>query len=1719
MTLPQNNPTAGTLPHSDTANGYSLRIGTHLPKGAANLAYVQADAPAPTKNLALTDHSGAIAENKLTTGQQRDFTVFANADMSLETEAGQRTFSRDDLILTDEYSVKDAKPLFYQTSSKGLFDARYARVRPYLGGSKTGEERNFESFAVEEAGQFVYEGGKITLTQDGKTQLPDGDAYKIKLVKAGDQAFTYRIVVLTSFSSAETGYEIHYQAYEDGKYVSRTEILNLEPVFQKVSLAELQELDENAKATAKTYAVAGTSGEGYRVYAPNPTLDLADIDAIARPPHTFAYRIEADLTTVVNESNPATVAIGLIYLKPASNAGFSVEGALKQIVQNNPDMPDYLTFHNPHHIHGDNTPSSYSYWLADINMPEEHYLDYDILILSGYGQQDFTLYGQMFQSFLAAGGHLILDNCGSGADALNPVIAAADGSDSNTFLHDVVFSASQNITAAFDKGPDLGELADNCYVLDAFADMTRKVAPAFEWKGQDSLADWDVLLKYTSGQPAVVRKKSGYNGRLILANFGLMLNVQYEDSLTMKFLVNLILSLTANRHLATPYFREHVHHRDNLFAKEYFQPDGSIAYVNGPDNDDGNRIVARKQLARSVSEAMAPYLPRTFRTKNTAGTYAVAIADEGAVTIENANFEKRNVDGLISFADDTLSAIPGWDTQIFSGASVLFNHTGDVYQEGTAAIQVISTDSQGFWQQNLGTLAAGSYTLRCQVRAQSAQGGGIGLYYADGNRFVQTPEVTGTHNWKQIALDFTLPTATELYLRLGAHGSAVTTNLYFDALTIETDGFVRMTPDGNGTDALYAYATTPKGQSLDLSYLNYNDEDILQADTEVTAAIAVRSFVYKQDVLTGKYERAYGSQKTTAFTVRPSEGLKVLGQLATLIPALNAGTEWRQKDNVYFELAVAEPEKRPYLNFELYDTALDRYHYSPSGTWMLNWNELFADDLHCTVQLRVSANFRSIKVTSRHYALQLQNNRAISVLYPATTDERERWYLRVANGSFRKTALSASDLIGVSAVGRTAFYDTFLPGSHEYNLPEYDRQAFWPQTGQRQVEAELAQYVNQNTIRVSRTPLLLDEVTVVKEQLRPNADRTLFQSTNSWWNKQTLPDIYWDEFGDGNDVLLTAGYRIDYNNGRVDFRISPHAGENLLVGKQQLTLTDTEFGTAEDQNHYELLYDGLIPGESYALQGTADFLFGSSRVITLGLSGLAGETFVHCALAKDGRFTAVFTAPNGGGELHLYAGKKGETDGNTIDFWNLKLETGKTCSDYTPAPADNDAVHDHGIVKASYRKDNFRITKRSYRSERIVKEELTSRDRYTFHSKHANWTVSPQAMLYRGGSLISPLEYYLDFANGTVVFFRENPSPVYASYSYYEETELAYQDVDRYSGKIRLQRDVSFKDELYVSYVCEEHTLEYKGYYDEENKQFVHLDLNPTTGHTFTLRQPFGSATVYEEVPTERLLNKQIYLYLLPEKSTYDLLTRTNTHCLRHALSEAEWQKVKYVHPEALLLADVYVRENTSVDRVRVLDARLRGGGIKEAITQAELERKVGVTSAFWDIGAFDGLAYYKNGVVVIRVPTKALRANGGAFEEARIREIVDHYLAYGIYPLIEYYDKDETIFAVSVDNNGGQLTITAKEEGQPIPGYFVLYEQGADNLTIDEFQLLLATGGTDDDRMYIISEEYGMLASSYISHDIEDFLLFTPSDPDAFLMICVYADADLTQLLHTLVL
>ena len=128
-----------------------------------------------------------------------------------------------------------------------------------------------------------------------------------------------------------------------------------------------------------------------------------------------------------------------------------------------------------------------------------------------------------------------------------------------------------------------------------------------------------------------------------------------------------------------------------------------------------------------------------------------------------------------------------------------------------------------------------------------------------------------------------------------------------------------------------------------------------------------------------------------------------------------------------------------------------------------------------------------------------------------------------------------------------------------------------------------------------------------------------------------------------------------------------------------------------------------------------------------------------------------------------------------------------------------------------------------------------------------------------------------------------------------------------------------------------------------------------------------------------------------------DADTFLNEYSLEASLGE-NGQDKRY-----LILAEVSVIRQSSIEDITYLDTRIRGGGIKDDYEQAAKEKNPEV-AWYGDIGLGGGVPYPGRSVVIARLPHCLLSTYGGRFTENQIREIVKRHMAFGHYPVIKFY-------------------------------------------------------------------------------------------------------------------
>jgi len=1474
-------------PHKDLirndlrSGGYSIRVGKDVPVNAANLAYVSTKPVSPDDNLLLEDRSSLIQENGLPTYVAKEMLVFPNKSYQLEAEQGQRVFPSDNLLVSDEFTVRrhmqdEPKPLYFRMECKGRFDAKGSTVLPYEGGRSTkftGDAVRYEEIGYEQQSDLLYMGDLIRI-QDEKSSSNQALPYKIHLVREGTGTL-YRIQIFTSFRGDENhSYKVTYPNFENGKVTLKEEVLNTYPFFERVTYEELMETLADPtpeKLSKKEYAIKPTDN-GYEVYAGSQVMIA---NAVTRPPQWFRYRTEAQLKTKLSETNPGTLRMGVMYL---NKTVYNIENlfGIGKVLATNALKPNYLTLENPHPKDPSWLPSDVRYWQADLDMPAHQYYDYDILFLTGYGVNDLSAYRDYFEDYLSQGGVLWLDNGGELEKALTFVTGGE-----NTFLTNIDFSKTQSESGSKRIVID-GSYKNRMYLLsDNVTELGYdKVTNKIVFGPGERLENWNVHIQFGSGGPALMERSMYGKGTLMVSNCGLLRSVYHNDELTMKFLYNILLTHAEKQWFASPWRQDYVFHRDNLFEQEYLDSVGNQVYVDDRNDLDNTQIVAKKQLGKTCRDMLLPHVKPWYQ--NAVGSYYPVINSDNEVAVPNNDFESVSLDAngapIVQWTTTKEDAIPSWNTKVFAGTAVVFRHIDSITARGmkSVGIEAGGEGSQSFWESTKLFLPADTYEIKGWVKTTSVvgkttDGAKIGLYKPDGSKIATSLGITESRNWMEVKFTVSLQQAQDVYLRLGFVDGNGTGTIYFDNISVLNKGSVHITPDNTGARTLYAYAVNPKGETIDIHTQGFVEEDIARIQPVIPFTLMIRSFTYKWQNLTRRYEREYGNSSSYNLEISKSDGVKTYGYLHSMLPALPDGAEWQDKNRVYYELIGYSQDGfvNPLVNMSLYDTEKGKEYYLKNGELVIGYMDLFWARLDPTILVQAQTPYETIRATRRHFGLKLTNEDRVYTELPRTKDAREAWFLRVHNGAFIKGELGYQEWAGlVQNQGQSDTYSKRTLKTQVYKIPEYENQVFHPYEGVMSVENQV-EYINRRMVRVPHNKLFVEWGHAEQEEVKPiDGEKKVFEASRERWDERVPVTVYVDPNMNGTYVELEEGFDIDYERGLIIF-------EETVVGN----------------------------------------------------------------------------------------------------------------------------------VRVSYGYCNLRLYKRTYGNGKIANEVLSTEDKKTYVSRRPFWLYQPAPILKNKPGIptpetvISPIEYTVDYKKGLIKFAKDNARAIYADYAYYTQTEVEVEDYDAQNGILYLKQEIDFQDDLFAVYSYEEDFYEYRGYYNSELRQFLHLDLNPSVGHYSTLPASTvvgnTTAVVYKTVPSSQLLNKEIHVYIVPESM--------GGASIRHCFSALEWQKIQQSNPMCLLLAKVYVREHTNVNQTIVMDARTRGGGIKENITEQEIAKRVQGKQRYWDIGSWNGKAYYRNGTLIIRLPKTVLVSNGGSFTEEQVDEMLQKYVAFGTYVIVEY--------------------------------------------------------------------------------------------------------------------
>lgn len=222
------------------------------------------------------------------------------------------------------------------------------------------------------------------------------------------------------------------------------------------------------------------------------------------------------------------------------------------------------------------------------------------------------------------------------------------------------------------------------------------------------------------------------------------------------------------------------------------------------------------------------------------------------------------------------------------------------------------------------------------------------------------------------------------------------------------------------------------------------------------------------------------------------------------------------------------------------------------------------------------------------------------------------------------------------------------------------------------------------------------------------------------------------------------------------------------------------------------------------------------------------------------------------------------------------------------------------------------------------------------------------------------------------------------------------------TGFIRLPYDVKEDDRVLINAIYKEAFYEYED-----------IEMNPVFNHSvldnrviFYLRpQLIIDRLLYLEDPYK---DRGIYhLLVTPSGQILDYPKESDGTPSDPELAANPFETLEQfiqAFPEKLLISEVWIGRLALPSDITYIDARLRGGGIKDSIDIGLLIDKYPELWWLTDYGNWDGRPFPGEASLLVELPQSLAKSGGGSLEQDEIRGIVEKHMGMGVYASIKYY-------------------------------------------------------------------------------------------------------------------
>lgn len=839
---------------------------------------------------------------------------------------------------------------------------------------------------------------------------------------------------------------------------------------------------------------------------------------------------------------------------------------------------------------------------------------------------------------------------------------------------------------------------------------------------------------------------------------------------------------------------------------------------------------------------------------------------------------------------------------------------------------------------------------------------------------------------------------------------------------------VFMTSPESGDDILWAFTTKLDNKNVNLEEKGYENIETSIDFEDVPFSCTITSYVYDLDQENNEflYRELIGYSKSYDCTINKKKDRQTVVTLDQL-PGIGGENEWNNKKNIFYRLRLGKLENGYFVdneknvNIGFYDTKTGAYLYNSDGDSILTWQELFGTRSNLFEPYNHDLQGRFLNEDQLPEGWYIAGKTNVIQAEVQGTSQRKYLYINLKSSGVKDDQeydLSTNLFLNSGIWYVENKVTDYTQGSGIIN--EVYKISNSEQLSQilRSTDLELA--------KASALSFIEDEnfmgyfFSGRTEREQRSMAKAIAELRDKYFVKQ-ITDGYGIKKCNYNkkSLVLEKGkkYTISMDINLISGDPYMIALEDRRITKKRIVDMGAKAGTWKtvsfefvSNGSYLQLYPIWCPNEDEA--GVQCYVTNISvREKNTSLQDIVVHAWTneYSIRASKRRFAIK--------EVDYKDIYVDYPSTNSLrDPWYLRVHKGKHSVDYYPNDDKNLTpkkcvytipeysqqafdpyfpymkVRDEekisfissNIVKVQHKgilAGSLKLFRRTWDNRAIFREKLTTDDRYNFQSIHPNWVDKPLPrieVLSEEFETIPHDNIIINYDEGKISFYGAVLGNVYATYNYMTTEEVEIRDIDSNNGIIYTNRHLDYKDDFYATYIYKEEFYEYKGYEDQE------LNLNPSYNPDI-----YSSAS------------DTIMIYLLPYTVDGKVV---NKQTLRHAFVK-DFATVTSAEPMALKLAEIKLQRSDNEINATILDARRRGGGLKEKISKEMIARKHKDSIYFWDISPWDGIAYQSAGVVVIDIPKRVLNI----MSEDDVKNVyLKKYLAEGVFAIVNFIDEEE---------------------------------------------------------------------------------------------------------------